>query len=271
MNTTLAPKTLDLTAYLKRIGFPDEPRPTHDCLKRLHRLHEETIPFENLDVLLDRSISTELDAIFEKLVQQKRGGYCFEQNTLFAAVLHEIGFTVSPYLARVRWMAPDHIVTPLSHMVLRVETEFGPHLADVGFGGVGLVEPIALESSNPQHLDFEPRRIVEREEHLVHQIQLGEEWKDIYQFIPTSVAPIDLEIGNWYSFTHPQARFRNSLLVAKLHRDGRIIIADTELIERDWHGHVKRTEIKTQAQLHQILAEKFELRVSPDSNIPYSF
>ncbi len=271
MNTLSTPTTLDLETYFQRIGFDATATPTLACLKRLHRLHEENIPFENLDVLLDRTISTELPHIVDKLVTQKRGGYCFEQNTLFAAALREIGFTVSPYLARVRWMAPDNTVSPLSHMILRVETEAGPHLADVGFGGVGLVEPIALDSRQEQHLDFEPRRIVEREDHLVHQIKLGDQWKDVYQFIPKPVAPIDLEIGNWYSHTHPQARFRNSLLVAKLTPQGRIIIADTELIERGWQGQMVRTDIKNQDELHKILRERFDLQLAAEDKIPIEF
>ncbi|MBD5778957.1 arylamine N-acetyltransferase [Pelagicoccus sp. NFK12] len=267
--TTRLPQTgLDLSLYFSRIGYDGNAKPTLACLKQLHRLHEQNIPFENLDVLLGKQISIEIPSIFEKLVTQKRGGYCFEQNTLFAAVLTAIGFEVSPMLARVRWMAPADAVTPLSHMILRVETEHGPQLADVGFGGVGLVEPIALDHRAPQHLDFEPRRIVHRDKHLVHQIKLGEEWADVYQFIPEAVAPIDLDIGNWFSFTHPKARFRNSLLVAQLKETGRIIIADTEFIERDWRGNATRTQIKSQAELQSILSEQYRLQLPKDAKLP---
>ncbi|MDQ8187052.1 arylamine N-acetyltransferase [Pelagicoccus sp. SDUM812002] len=267
MNATIPQDQLELGLYFQRIGFTAEAKPTLSSLKHLHRLHEESIPFENLDPLLNRPVSIDPPDVFEKLVAQKRGGYCFEQNTLFAAVLRAIGFRVDPLLARVSWLAPEDVTTPLSHMVLRVETEFGPHLADVGFGGVGLVEPIALDTSETQHLDFEPRRIIQRDEQLVHQIKLSDDWNDIYQLSPKPVPPIDLEIGNWYSHTHPQARFRNSLLVARLTKTGRIVVADTELIERDWSGNAKRTEIKSQSELRQILSDRFDLELSPEDRI----
>lgn len=267
----MSPNKLDLDAYFERIGYTDTPVANFACLKRIHRLHEENIPFENLDVLFGQPISIELPDIFQKLVTHKRGGYCFEQNSLFAAVLRQLGFQVAPFLARVLWMEPEDTMTPLSHLVLCVETEAGPHLADVGFGGVGLVEPIALESDEVQHLDFEPRRIVSRDSHLVHQIKLGEDWKDVYQFVPKTVPPIDLEIGNWYSSTHPKAHFLNTLLVTKIVPDGRIVVSDTEFVERDWHGQVKRTEIESRAKLHQILDTKFDLQIPANAQIPLSF
>lgn len=254
-----------LSSYLQRIAFSETPQPTLACLKRIHRKHQENIPFENLDVLLGRSISIELDDIFQKLVIENRGGYCFEQNSLLAAALREIGFQVTPYIARVRWLAPENVATPLSHMVLRVETEAGPQLADVGFGGIGLVEPIALDSREEQHRDFEPRRIIERDSQLVHQVKISDDWKDVYQLIPTPAPQIDLEVGNWYSHTHPKAHFRNALVVAKLTKTGRIIIANTESIERNWNDSMQRTSISNQRQLRQILSNRFSLDFDKDT------
>ncbi|MDQ8203583.1 arylamine N-acetyltransferase [Pelagicoccus sp. SDUM812003] len=261
---TLAPPpsagpSIDLDAYLRRIGLCERPEPSLAFLKRLHRLHESTIPFENLDVLLGREISIELPAIQRKLVEQGRGGYCFEQNSLFAAALRAIGFTVTPMLARVLWMQPTQAVPPLSHMILRVETERGPQLADVGFGGVGLVEPISLSSTSVQHQAFEPRRLLKSGSDLSHQIQLGERWQDIYRFTPIEAAPIDLEVGNWFSFTHPKARFRNSLLVARLAETGRIIISNNELIQRSWDGEVSRETLRSEEGRLDALGQLFGL------------
>lgn len=267
MTATMPPSSLDLSAYLQRIGVHEAPQPNIAWLKRLHRQHQENIPFENLDVLLGRPISIELPDIVDKLVTKRRGGYCFEQNSLFAAVLREIGFQVTPYIARVRWMAPDDVATPLSHMVLRVETDAGPQLADVGFGGVGLVEPIDLESREAQHFDFEPRRIIKHNTQLVHQVRIGDNWKDVYQFIPTPAPQIDLEVGNWYSHTHPRAHFRNALVAARLTKKGRIIIADTEFIQREWNGHV--TKVQIGSQLRTLLREHFDLTFNRSTRFEY--
>ncbi|MBC2604931.1 arylamine N-acetyltransferase family protein [Pelagicoccus albus] len=258
-----------LEKYFQRIGYTGLATPTLECLRILHRLHEESIPFENLNVLLGHVIRIDSDSVFEKLVEQRRGGYCFEQNTLFSDVLRKIGFRVTPYIARVRWQAPVGTTTPLTHMILGVETEKGPYLADVGFGGPGLIEPISLQSEATQHLDFEPRRVVDTDGGHLHQMMVGEEWRDVYLFEAKGVAPVDLEIGNWYSCTHPKARFRNSLLVAQISSNGRIMISDTELITRDWNGHSVRTAIEGKAQLKELLKTRFDLELDHFDQLPF--
>ena len=147
-------------------------------------------------------------------------------------------------------------------MVLSVETEDGPYLADVGFGGIALVEPIALNSRTSQHLDFEPRRIVDRDAQLIHQVEIDGEWRDVYQFFPTPVSAIDLDVGNWYSFTHPQARFRNMLIVARLTQSGRLVLSNSELIEREWGAQLRRTKVSSEAERHAILRDRFNLSFS---------
>src|SRR5437867_3136447 len=93
---------VDLKSYLTRICFEGDLAPTVETLRRLHLAHATHIPFENLDVLLRRPILLDLDSLFAKLVHGGRGGYCFEQNALFAAVLEEVGFRVKRLAGRVR-------------------------------------------------------------------------------------------------------------------------------------------------------------------------
>ena len=111
----------ELGDYLKRIGYAGKCEPDLATLQALHQHHVQAIPFENLSVLLGDRISMDPAAIAEKIIRQKRGGYCFEQNTLFREVLRLIGYEVTPLLARVRWNVPPEVETPLTHMVLRVE------------------------------------------------------------------------------------------------------------------------------------------------------
>lgn len=133
---------LDLDAYLKRIGYTAAPEADVNTLRGLHRAHAATIPFENLDIVLDRTIDLDLGHVQDKLVRDQRGGYCFEHNLLFAAVLERLGYAVTRLAARVQPARPG----PRTHMLLRVVADGDPWLADVGFGA-SLLEPLPLEGT----------------------------------------------------------------------------------------------------------------------------
>src|SRR5690606_7025466 len=136
-------KALDLDAYCARIGYDGPREPTLATLRALHALHPAAIAFEALDVMLGRGIDLAPAAVEAKLVHQRRGGYCFEQNGLFQRVLAAMGFEVEALLARVLWRTPaDAPPRPRTHMALRVMVEGEPWLADVGFGGCVMTAPL---------------------------------------------------------------------------------------------------------------------------------
>ena len=120
--------------YLRRIGQPPPCEASLDTLRRLHTAHRESILFENVTIQTGGAISTELADIERKFLDEGRGGYCFEHNTLFAAALQDAGFTATSLLGRVRRGPPERWCR--THMVLKVA---GAWLADVGFGGIGLL------------------------------------------------------------------------------------------------------------------------------------
>src|ERR1700690_81034 len=134
---------IDLKAYAARIEYCGEWTPTLDTLQALHLAHATHIPFENLDVLRGHPGALDLESLSARLIDGKRGGYCFGQNALFAAVLESIGFQVTRLAARVRLGSTR--VGPRSHMLLAVEIESEKWLADVGFGGDGLLLPLPLK------------------------------------------------------------------------------------------------------------------------------
>src|SRR5579871_1159645 len=134
-----------LTSYLERIGVDTAPRADIDALRRIHRAHRETFLFENLTIQTGGAIRLALADLERKFLDEGRGGYCFEHNTLFAAVLREIGFAPVTLLGRVRRGPPERWCR--THMVLTVPGATAPEdsvLCDVGFGGLGLLEPIEL-------------------------------------------------------------------------------------------------------------------------------
>jgi len=106
---------VDLDAYFARTGYTGPRTPTLETLHGLVRAHVQTIPFENLDVLLGKPIDLEPAALMQKLVHDRRGGYCFEQNTLLLEVLTALGFHVRPLSARVRWQRPRDYTPARTH------------------------------------------------------------------------------------------------------------------------------------------------------------
>ena len=134
--------SVDLDAYFRRVGYDGPQTATLATLRALHRLQPQAIAFENLDPLLRRPVRLDPASLQAKIVDGGRGGYCFEQNLLFAHVLRALGFRVQELTARVRWSVPPGVHTPRVHALLLVEAEDATYLADVGFGGSS--EPASL-------------------------------------------------------------------------------------------------------------------------------
>jgi N-hydroxyarylamine O-acetyltransferase len=135
---------MDLKAYFGRIGFVGEPRADLATLCALHRAHLLTIPYENLDVQLGRPVGLDAQRAFDKIVTRGRGGWCYEMNSLFAAVLEEIGFKVTRMAGAVMREAMGDVVLG-NHLVLLVSVDGEPWIADVGLGD-GSLDPFVLRA-----------------------------------------------------------------------------------------------------------------------------
>lgn len=251
--------TVDLEAYRARIGYDGPLAATTAVLHALHFRHVCAIPFENLDVLLDRTLSLDFAALQAKLIHARRGGYCYEQNTFFAVVLRQLGFRVTPLIARVRWQIPPEVATPRSHMILRVDIDGSPWITDVGFGSIGLSAPLRLEPDVEQASPHEPRRLIRRGDYWVHQVRIGPEWHDAFQFTPDEVPPIDYEVANWYSNRHPRSHFQNNLIVTRVRPEGRTILFNREFTLRERDGRMEKREITSPDELFEVLARHFNL------------
>jgi N-hydroxyarylamine O-acetyltransferase len=220
--------TVDLDAYLARIGHDGPVEPTVACLRALHLAHVSSIPFENLDILLGRPIRLDLDSLQDKLVRGGRGGYCFEHNTLFAAVLEAIGFGLTRLAARVRHGSQ---ITPRTHMVLRVQTDDGEWLADVGFGGGSILQPLPFDPG-PAVDQFGWRfRLTDVDDARVFQTLRPEGWIDYYAFTFEPQFPVDYEVANHYTSTHPDSRFTQTLTAQLSSPERSLILRGYELIE----------------------------------------
>ena len=250
---------LDLDAYFRRIGYDGPREPTLKVLGALHALQPAAIPFENLDPLLGRPVSLDLASLQAKLVQERRGGYCFELNGLFRAVLEALGFAVTPLIARVRWMAPpERPAGPRTHMLMRVDLAQGSFLADVGFGGHLLAGPLRFETEVEQQTPSGVQRLIAGGAAYTLQTRLPSGWQDLYGFTLEPAVAADYEVGNWYTATHPASLFRNALLMERLTPRTRFSLFNTRLIERSG-GETRERLLQGDAELGIVLEEIFGL------------
>ncbi len=262
--------SIDLDRYFARIGYTGPRSPTLETLRALSYAHVTSIPFENLDVLLSRPISLELEALEAKLVRARRGGYCFEQNGLFLEVLLALGFTVRPLSARVRVNRPRSLTPPRTHLCLRVELDEVSWLLDVGIGAWSLTGPIRMVLDEAQATPHETRRLVAEgdwdglarrspDARLFHQIRLGDTWQDVCELTLEEMPPIDRVVANWYTSTHPGSHFRGALLVARASDRGRLTLLDTTFTRRAHDGTSQSETVTSQRRLREVLACEFGL------------
>ncbi|MGA2165505.1 MAG: arylamine N-acetyltransferase [Solirubrobacteraceae bacterium] len=204
----------DLDAYLERIGLDGRP-----SIAQVHRAHLTSIPFENLDPHRGLPVSLAVEDLERKLVTERRGGYCFEQNLLLKAALEALGAEVDMLLARVRLGAEPGVVRPRSHLFLRVSGDGAGWHADVGFPR-GILEPIPFGPGPTQKQSGWSFRVVEEDSELVLQKLAGDEWADVCGFLPQPVPLIDVETSNWWTSTHPRSLFVTGLIVGVRGDDG---------------------------------------------------
>jgi N-hydroxyarylamine O-acetyltransferase len=205
----------DLSAYFERIGFTGEARPDRQTLEALVAGHTGTIPFENLNPFLGLPVLLTPEALMRKLVRQRRGGYCYEQNGLFSQVLEAIGFDFTPLAARVQWNQLTDGVTPRTHKLLLVHLPEGELLADVGFGGAVCTGVLDLVADIPQSTPHERFRLVQADGHWQQQIEIQGEWRPTYRFDLTPQHDVDDELGNWWTSANPTSHFTFTLIAAR--------------------------------------------------------
>ncbi len=273
---TFAP---DLDAYFARLGLDGPRPPTLATLSAIVLAHIRAIPFENLDVLLGRGIDLDPAAVEHKLVHARRGGYCFEHNSHLLHVLGALGFAVTPLSARVRVNRARDYTPPRTHVFVRVDLDGTPWLADVGVGGLSPTAPLRLDTEAEQATPHEPRRLVRDgawdglamrgpDARMFHQVKLGDAWVDVCELTMEPMPPIDREVGNWFTSTHPRSHFRDRLMAARATGAGRITVLNRELTIRDRDGRAETRTIADPDELLAVLDDHFGLRFPPGTRFP---
>ena len=217
-----------LDDYLHKIGATPSPGATVDTLRRVHLAHRETFLFENLAIQRGDGVSLALHDLERKFLDAGQGGYCFEHNSLLAAALRDLGFSVAILLGRVRRGPPERWIR--THMVLQVPIDGTSWLADVGFGGFGLLEPMPLVDGAVA--DQGGATYALRREHGMWVLSMRDRSSvtDLYEFTEDPQSAGDIEVANHYTATHPDSRFRRTLTIQRGSRSERTLLRDNMLI-----------------------------------------
>jgi N-hydroxyarylamine O-acetyltransferase len=251
----------DLDAYFARIGYAGPRTPALSTLHAISAHHAAAIPFENLDVLLNRPPKLDPASLEQQLVHARRGGYCFQQNGLLLHVLAALGYTVKPLSARVRLQRARDFIPPRTHLFVQVQLGGEPWVVDCGVGSFSLTSAIRLVEDIEQPTAHEPRRFVRAGGSLFHQVKVGEEWNDVCEFTGEEMPLIDREVANWWTSTNPETNFRQRLSVARAGLDGtRRSILNREFTLRRGPEILEQREIQSPDELLAVLAEEFGLR-----------
>ena len=237
-----------------------QPEASITFIKKLQNSHLATFPFSNLGVLLHESLSLESQVLFDRVVTNKRGGYCFEQNKILFEVLKCLGFQCDIVLGRV--LHNRNIDVPRTHRITRVTLADSKYIVDVGFGPLCPREPLLLESEKPQDQGDAVYRIIRPDQgrYLLQKKEI-DGWFTLYSFDDGIYTEADCLCGHHYSSTHPDAAFVNNLVVSRKSYD------DVRLLRNgEFHnikgGKTKISDISSSDNLDVILAQEFGMNLT---------
>ncbi|HEY3144768.1 MAG TPA: arylamine N-acetyltransferase [Dongiaceae bacterium] len=261
----MSAELFDQDGWLKRIGYAGSRAPTLATLQGLIAAHSRAIAYESIDILLDRPPKLDLPSLQEKMIARRRGGYCFEQNMLLRGGLRSLGYKVTSLQARVVRGLEIDAPRPMIHMVLLVDLEEGPFIADVGFGNLAPTGPLRLAPLVEQPTPHETMRFIRMGEEFVLQSRLGDHWEHIYRVVLLPRFDAEYEICNWYTGTHPQSPYLNNLIAALPGADGtRLTLFNWRFTVRHASGAAERRMLESAAEFRSVLENDFGIVLSED-------
>ena len=245
----------DLDAYFARIEWGGATSVGYETLAGILLAHTARIPFENLDVLLGKRVRLDVEALTAKLVHARRGGYCFEQATLLAAVLERLGFAPVRHTARVT-IANPRDVSPRTHMILSVTLPEGTFIADPGFGAQSPRLPVPLVDGREVRVGNDVHWMAREDRWWVLRTRAGDKVTDCWATTLDADNLIDFELGNHYTSTHPDSVFVNHAMMCAHATPERITIIDRNATVHQASGPVVRA-LADRRELRALVAERF--------------
>jgi N-hydroxyarylamine O-acetyltransferase len=249
---------LNIKAYVERINYHGSLAPTADTLRELQLSHLLTVPFENLSIHAKEPIVLEDEALFTKIVENRRGGFCYEANGLFAALLRALGFEVAMLSAEVANTAGE-FGPDFDHMTLLVSLD-QRWLVDVGFGD-SFLEPLLLDERGEQLQGHRAYRIeADGTQFTMLQREAGEDWQAQYRFTLQPHTFADYAEMCRYHQTSPQSHFTKARLCSRATAAGRITLSGMRFITTSKNGAQQSRQeqtLTTDADYTAILRDQF--------------
>lgn len=254
---------MDIPLYLERIQYRRPIKPDAQTLQELQRAHMLNVPFENLDIGLKRPIQLTEAGLWDKIIVQKRGGFCYELNGLFARLLQEIGFEVTYLNARV-YNREGQLGIDFDHLALLVTTPDDPEgwLVDVGFGD-SFLEPLRLDETGEQNQGLRAYRLEQISGgYTVWQRNYDGSWERQYFFdLQQHKFPDEYEAGCLYHQTSPRSSFTRGSIISQATPDGRVSLQDGFLILTR-NGQRLERALQDKAEYHEMLKQHFNIILS---------
>ncbi len=232
-----------------------------EFLRELQSKHIARYSFNSLAAVLGQDISLEVDAIFNKIVEKKRGGYCFEHNKLTLTVLSEIGFDVRLLMAKVVYNRDVDVAR--THRITLLNLEGDDYIVDVGFGHFGARLPVKLELGLEQDQGDAVYRIIKNSHNdYCYQVFKEDAFFTLYTFNLHHYSEAECLPAHFYSHKSPNAAFVNNMVVCRKFYNDILSLRNSELFRIRNHETVT-TVITSATQLHEILISDFELDLDP--------
>jgi N-hydroxyarylamine O-acetyltransferase len=248
---------MNLKSYLNRIHYFKDPKVNIQSLFEIQTNQLLHIPFENLDCFNNLPISINLKNIEEKILDRKRGGYCFELNILFLEVIKEIGFKARPLLCRSMWRG--NTINSKTHIAILVEVENKSYICDVGFGGPGFFSPLMFEVNQEFEQAIGTFKFVTDEVHgFILQKKINDSWLNVYAFNLDHVFENDLIMSNYYTSNFEESFFRKNLVASLFSENGRKTLMN-KTFSRVVSGIVQTKELENEEEVWRILEEEFSI------------
>ena len=245
---------LDIKAYLDRINYHGSLEPTAETLHALQVAHLLTVPFENLSIHAGQAIVLDDEALFTKIVTNRRGGFCYEANGLFAALLRALGFDVTMLSAGVA-NAAGEFGPDFDHMALMVQLE-QRWLVDVGFGD-SFLAPLLLDEPGEQRQGSRAYQIISQgDDRVLRRRDGNEDWKAQYRFTLTPHTFADYAEMCRYHQTSPDSHFTRGRICSRATEGGRITLSDMRLITTSESSRQERT-LTSETEYAEVLREEF--------------
>ncbi|MDR7283783.1 N-hydroxyarylamine O-acetyltransferase [Pseudomonas corrugata] len=255
------PRLTHLALYLQRLGFDAPPAPTLETLRQLQLRHTSAFPFENLTTLSGEPVLVDLPSIEQKVLYDGRGGYCYELNNLFLALLQALGFDARGITGRVVMGQPEGAWTARTHRLSLVALNGVRYITDVGFGGMVPTAPLLLDTAAEQLTPHEPYRIERHEDGYTLRANVGGEWRAMYIFDLQRQEDIDYAVGNWYVSTHPESSFARQLMVARTGEGWRRTLNNGSFAVHRVDRESERRQVVDVDELIGLLKDEFGIRV----------